>query len=157
MNRIMVALFLLVVCILPSLAQQSGSNAQASSTQAAPAGPESIQEPIPAPTSNGFWDGDDPNLVNLVTHPFANKKYVQRLTGPIKDRLNELDEITASNSATIKDIDSRSQHGLQLASEKTSMADEHATDASNKAQTAQTAATQATTHVSNAEQMVANL
>lgn len=156
MNRIMVTLLLFAVFSLPAFAQQSGSNAPASGTQTSP-GPESIQEPIPPPTSKDFWDGDDPNLVNLVTHPFANKKYVQRLTRPIKDRVNELDEITAANATSIKDIDSRSQHGLQLASEKSSLADGHATDASNKAQMAQTAATTASTRVSNAEQMVGNL
>jgi outer membrane protein OmpA-like peptidoglycan-associated protein len=129
---------------LPALAQQASSTSPAI-------------EPIPAPTSRDFWDGDNPNLVNLVTHPFANKKYVQRLTRPIQDRLNELDQLTASNSAAIKDVDARAQHGLQLASEKTSLADQHAADAANRAQLAQTAAANASTHVSTAEQMVGNL
>jgi outer membrane protein OmpA-like peptidoglycan-associated protein len=79
------------------------------------------------------------------------------MTRPIKDRLNELDEITTSNRNAIKDVDSRSQQGIQLASEKVNLADQHATDAGTKAQTAQTAATQASTHVANVEQMVGNL
>jgi outer membrane protein OmpA-like peptidoglycan-associated protein len=151
MNRIALALLLSTGLTCAAMGQQSTSTS--SSGQA----PDSVREPIPAPTSNNFWDGDDPNLVNLVTHPFANKKYVRRLTGPIKDRLNELDELTNANSAAIKDVDGRAQHGLQMASEKTTLADQHATDAGNKAQLAQTSATQASTHVSNVEQMVSNL
>jgi outer membrane protein OmpA-like peptidoglycan-associated protein len=131
----------------PAMAQTS--NAPQSNTTAL--------EPLPAPTSTNFWDGDDPNLVNLVTHPFANKKYVQRMTRPIKDRLNELDELTASKSAAIKDVDARAQHGLQLASDKSSLADQHATDATNRAQLAQTAANDASTRVSNTEKMIGGL
>ncbi len=139
----------------PAFAQQTGSNA---SMQTAPASQSAdVREPLPAPTSTDFWDGDDPNLANLVTHGFASKKYVRRLTLPIKDRLNELDEITTENSKQIKDVDSRAQHGLQLVSEKTSLADQHATDAATKAQAAQLAATDASTRVSGAEKMVSNV
>jgi outer membrane protein OmpA-like peptidoglycan-associated protein len=138
---------------LPGFSQQTNSNAQA-----APATPStSSGDPLPSPRSNDFWDGDEPNLVNLVTHPFANKKYVQRMVRPIQDRLNELDQITASNTAAIKDVDARSQHGLQLASEKSNLADEHAADAASKADMAKLSATQATTRVANAETMVGNL
>ena len=158
-NRIFLTLLMSAVLALPGFAQQSSSAAPSASAQTAPTstGPDSIKEPIPAPTSNGFWDGDEPNLGNLVTHPFASKKYVQRMTRPIKDRLNELDEITTSSREQIKDVDSRAQKGLQMASEKVSIADQHATDASNKAQLAQTSATQASTHVASVEQMVGSL
>jgi outer membrane protein OmpA-like peptidoglycan-associated protein len=115
------------------------------------------REPLASPRPKDFWDGDDPNLVNLVTHPFANKKYVQRQVTPIRDRINELDQITSENSRLIKDVDTRAQQGIQLASEKTSLADQHSSDAANKAQQAQTAANQASTRVSSAEQMVSNL
>ncbi len=118
---------------------------------------DSIKDPIPAHTPTDFWDGDEPNLANLVAHPFASKKYVQRMTRPIKDRLNELDEITAADHTAIREIDERSQHGLQLASEKENLADQHSTDAANKAQMAQTSATQANSNVTTAEQMVGNL
>src|SRR4029077_19717714 len=66
----------------------------------------------------------------------------------------ELDQLTSENSKTIKDVDARATQGIQLASEKSSLADQHATDASNKAQLAQTAATEASTRVSTAEQLV---
>jgi outer membrane protein OmpA-like peptidoglycan-associated protein len=147
-NRIFVVLLLSAVLALPGFAQQTASSAPPAT---------STLEPLPPDHPTDFWDGDEPNLVSLVLHPFANKKYVLRHTQPIKDRLQELDELTAANTAAIKDVDSRAQHGIQLASEKTSLADQHASDAATKAQLAQTAATQATSNVSTAEQMVGNL
>jgi outer membrane protein OmpA-like peptidoglycan-associated protein len=139
--------------VLSGYAQQSTSSDQGVSVPNS----DTIKDPIPAHTPTNFWDGDDPNLVNLVTHPFANKKYVQRMTRPIKDRLTELDEITAADRTAIRDVDAHAQHGLQLASDKESLADQHSTDAASKAQMAQTSATQATTNVTTAEQMVGNL
>jgi outer membrane protein OmpA-like peptidoglycan-associated protein len=158
-------LLLFVVFALPGLAQQTNSNtsAQPAATgQTAPASSSQTtstgdREPIPPPTSTNFWDGDNPNLVNLVTHPFANKKYVQRRVGPIRDRINELEQLTAENGKTIRDVDSRAQQGIQLASEKVNLADQHATDANNRAQTAQTAATDANNRVASVESMVGNI
>lgn len=151
-NNTLLTLLLLSAIALPASAQQtnamSGPPADQNSSERAP---------LTSPKPTNFWDGDDPNFINLVTHPFANKKWVQRQVAPIRDRINELDEITAENGTKIKDIDSRATQGIQLASEKSSLADQHATDASNKAQLAQTAANGASTHVSGAEQMVANL
>jgi len=141
---------------LSAYAQSSAQSAPAAQTAGMQPG-DTVREPLPPATKTNFWDGDDPNLVNLVTHPFANKKYVERLTRPIKDRLNELDQLTTTNASAIKDVDARAQHGLQLASEKTSLADEHATDAGNKAQVAKLAATDASTHVASVEQKVGNL
>jgi outer membrane protein OmpA-like peptidoglycan-associated protein len=151
-------LFVALLCAALSFSCFGQSNSTSSSTsQAASPQSSSDLEPLPPQTKGDFWDGDDPNLLNLVTHPFANKKYVQRMTRPIKDRLDELDSITTENSNRIKDVDARSQHGLQLASEKSALADNHATDANNRAQQAQTAATDASNHVSMAEKMVGSL
>jgi outer membrane protein OmpA-like peptidoglycan-associated protein len=155
-QHILLTLLLSTAFALPGFAQQTNST----SDQAAPASQgasTSDREPIPPPATKGFWDGDDPNLVNLVTHPFANKKYVERRVGPIRDRLNELDQITSENSNTIKAVDSRATQGIQLASEKVNLADQHATEANSKAQEAQTSATQASTRVSSVQQMVGNL
>jgi|SRR5579863_2438115 len=164
-THISATLFCCVALTVPgsrpaAYAQSSANSSASSSSQSASSSPQSggsSLEPLSAPVSTNFWDGDDPNLVNLVTHPFANKKYVQRLTRPIKDRLSELDELTTSNAAAIKDVDARAQHGLQLASEKTNLADQHATDAGAKAQTASLAATDASNRVSGAEQRVGSL
>src|SRR5262249_29998810 len=76
---------------------------------------------------------------------------------PIQDRVNELDELTTANSQAVHDVDSRAQEGLRLASEKVNLADEHATDATSKAQAAQQAATQVNTRVTAAEELVGNL
>jgi outer membrane protein OmpA-like peptidoglycan-associated protein len=156
------SLVLFAAFALPGRAQQASSSAQPAATvdQSAPASQSastSERAPIPPPTSTNFWDGDDPNLVNLVAHPFANKKYVQRRVGPIRDRLNELDQLTSEEGKSIKDVDARSQQGIQLASEKVNLADQHATEAGTKAQTAQASATEASTRVSSVEQMVGNL
>jgi outer membrane protein OmpA-like peptidoglycan-associated protein len=151
---------LLLLCTLlsvPGFSQQADSSSNAQAGAAASSSQSRDREPLP-PTSRGdFWDGDDPNFVNLVTHPFANKKYVQRQVGPIRDRINELDQLTSESSRSIKDVDARATQGIQMASEKSSLADQHATEATGKAQLAQTAATQASTRVSTVEQMVGNL
>ena len=154
-NRIFLASVILFA--LAAFAQQTNSNSSSNSTSATTTQSSSEREPLASPRHKDFWDGDDPNLVNLVTHPFANKKYVQRQVTPIRDRITELEQLTSENSRTIKDVDTRAQQGIQLASEKASLADQHATDATNKAQTAQTAANQASTRLSAAEQMVGNL
>jgi outer membrane protein OmpA-like peptidoglycan-associated protein len=167
-HHIFVVLLITLVLAAPpfaqqGLAQQTNSNGSAPGASAAQTVPPSQsagtpeRKPLQPVTSRDFWDGDDPNVVNLVTHPFARKKYVERHTGPIRDRLNELDRLTAENARTIKDVDARAQHGIQLASEKTSLADQHATDATSQAQAANTAATLTTTRVSSEEQVVGKL
>jgi outer membrane protein OmpA-like peptidoglycan-associated protein len=135
----------------------SGQAASASQSVSSSTSSSQSLEPLESPRPKDFWDGDDPNVVNLITHPFANKKYVQRQVTPIRDRINELEQITSDDAQSIKDVDARAQHGIQLASDKSSVADQHATDASNKAQLAQTAATQASNRVSADEKLVANL
>jgi outer membrane protein OmpA-like peptidoglycan-associated protein len=162
-SRLIVVPLLLAVCTLLAFAQQSNSSssapqasAAAQTSQSTPSG-DSVREPLTPPKPRDFWDGDDPNVVNLVTHPFARKAWIKRQIQPLKDRIDELDELTASNATKIKDIDARSQHGIQLASEKASLADQHASDAASRAQMAQTAATQASTRVSGDEQLVGNL
>ena len=151
-NQIILLAFLSATLALPGAAQQSNSNGTNDSASS-----QSTLEPLPSTVPKDFWDGDDPNFGNLIMHPFATKKYVQRKVNPIKDRINELDELTTENARSIKDVDTRAQQGLQMASEKSSLADQHATDAASKAQLAQTSATEATKRVSNEEQVVGNL
>jgi len=157
-NRILVTLFLATAFALPGFAQQTTSTSNPQPAAAASASQSASERaPLPPDTPKDFWDGDDPNFLNLVTHPFANKKYVQRQVGPIRDRINELDELTSENGKAIKDVDAHATHGIQMASEKSSLADQHAIDAGNKAQLAQTAANQVTGRVSSEEQVVGNL
>jgi len=159
-NRLFVALLLSTALALPALAQQASStstptpaSAQTDPQSATPP----VLEPLSSPKAPDFWDGDEPGLASLLLHPFATKEYVRRHVEPIRDRIEELDEITASNQKMIRDIDTRAQHGLQLASEKVSLADEHATDAANKAQTAQQTAATLNTRISGDETEVRNL
>lgn len=148
---------ILVSCLLVSFAQLISAQSNTSTNAASDNQNQTAREPIPSDKPKDFWDGDDPNLGNLLLHPFATKTYVKRHTEPIRDRLNELDSITSENGRMIKDVDSRAQQGLQMASEKTNLADQHATDASTKAQGAQSAATDANNRVTSAEQLVGNL
>jgi len=130
---------------------QTAASQPAQATPAAPtdqAAQSATGKPLQPPAREGFW-----GRVN----PFARKKYVQRQTGPIRDRLNELDELTAANSKAIKDVDARAQDGIRLASTKANEADQHAIDAGNKAQLAQQTATQANTRVGSIEQVVGNI
>jgi len=144
---------------VPLFAQDTTSNTQnqtaaSQPAQATPAAPtdqaaqSATGKPLQPPAREGFW-----GRVN----PFARKKYVQRQTGPIRDRLNELDELTAANSKAIKDVDGRAQDGIRLASSKANEADQHAIDAGNKAQLAQQTATQANTRLGSIEQVVGNI
>jgi outer membrane protein OmpA-like peptidoglycan-associated protein len=104
-----------------------------------------------------FWDGDEPGVAWLIFHPFASKQYVNRHVGAVRDRVNELDELTATNRKAISDVDSRARQGIQMASEKANLADQHASDAQAKAQMAHVTATALDARVSTDETMVGDL
>jgi len=155
-NRLLFALPLAAVLAFPAIAQTTSS----SSDQTQPAATQQTQStssdtsnatgkaPLAPPSREGFW-----GRVN----PFARKKYVQRQTEPIRDRVNELDELTSSNSKNIKDTDARAQQGIKLASDKANEADQHAMDAGNKATAAQQSAQQVTARVQTVENVVGNI
>ena len=173
-QRTVIALTLAGVLSLPALAQDSSSKPSAatpssasqqnssSQSQTAPADQQSTQaqptkdnpetatqkQPLTYERHEGFWGH---------LNPFARKKYIQRQLTPVRDRVNELDELTASNTRLIKDVDSRSTEGIRLASLKANEADQHAVDAGNRAQVAQQTATQANSHLQNVEKVVGNI
>ena len=155
-NRLLFALPLAAVLAFPAIAQTTSSTSdqtqpaatqqtQSSSTDNASA---SGKAPLSAPSREGFW-----GRIN----PFARKNYVKRQTEPIRDRVNELDELTSSNSRAIKDTDARAQQGIKLASDKANEADQHALDAGNKATAAQQSAQQVTARVQTVETVVGNI
>jgi outer membrane protein OmpA-like peptidoglycan-associated protein len=149
MKNSFIALLVAAALAVPAFAQQSTSST--SSSQATPttkADTATGKDPLQPQTHEGFWG---------KLNPFARKKYVQRQTSPIRDRVNELDELTSSNTKMIKDVDSRAQQGIQLASNKANEADQHAIDAGNRANTAQQTAQTATTRITNVEQVVGNI
>jgi outer membrane protein OmpA-like peptidoglycan-associated protein len=146
-KQVFITLLLSTAVALPAFAQQSnsGSSAPAASAgqtaSASQSATVAIDAPLPPDSHGDFWDGEQPSFGALIFHPFATKEYVRRHLQPIRDRLSELDELTESNRKMIRDVDARAQHGIQLASEKANLADEHAQDAVTKAQMAhQTAA-----------------
>jgi len=148
-NRIIFALLLAAMLALPVFAQQStSSTTQPAAQTTTKADTATGKDPLQPQTREGFWGH---------VNPFARKKYVARQTDPIRDRINELDELTASNSKAIKDTDARAQQGIQLASAKANEADQHAIEAGNKAQAAQQTAQQAHTRLTTVEQVVTNI
>jgi outer membrane protein OmpA-like peptidoglycan-associated protein len=162
-TRIFVALILSIVIALPAVAQQTGSSSttqpSASADKTAPAShgeTASGEQPL-RETHTDFWDGDEPSAAALIFHPFASKAYVRRKIAPIRDRVNELEQLNTANGNNVRDIDARAQQGIQLVSKKTDEADQHALDASNKAQTAQQAASAVNTHLSRVEPVVGNI
>src|SRR5215475_9697406 len=153
MKKSLIALLVAGALAVPAFAQQTSSSTPSQdTTQAAPAPTKADaatgKDPLQPDTHEGFWG---------KINPFARKKYVQRQTAPIRDRINELDELTASNSKMIKDVDSRAQQGIQLASNKANEADQHAIDAGNRANAAQQTAQQAQTRLNTVEQVVTNI
>jgi outer membrane protein OmpA-like peptidoglycan-associated protein len=154
-NRFLIALPLLATLALPAIAQQSSTapdqqpQAQAAATSNSPmANPDQQLEPLQPNTREGFWGH---------LNPFARKKYVQRQLSPIRDRANELDELTAANSRMLKDVDARATAGIQRADAHASLADQHAVDAGNRAQAANQTAQQASTHLQSVSQVVENI
>ena len=152
-HRLVIALPLAAVLALPALAQTTSSDQNqpaAAQTQSTPSdtGNATGKAPLAAPSREGFW-----GRIN----PFARKRYVQRQTEPIRDRVNELDELTSQNGKAIKDTDARATAGIRLASDKATEADQHAVDAGNKATAAQQSAQMVTNRVQNVETVVSNI
>ena len=153
-SRMLATLPLAAVLAFPAFAQTSSSQDQSNppaasqTTQSTDNMNGTGKQPLQAPAREGFW-----GRVN----PFARKSYVKRQTDPIRDRVNELDDLTAANGKAIKDTDARAQAGIKLASDKANEADQHAIDAGNKATMAQQTAQQATTRIQTVETVVGNI
>jgi outer membrane protein OmpA-like peptidoglycan-associated protein len=105
-------------------------------------------QPLQTESKEGFWG---------KVNPFARKKWVHRQVDPIKDRANELDQLQAKNANDIRDVDSRSQAGIDKAMLAANTADQHAMDASGRANTAQSTATNARTRTDALHGTVSNL
>ena len=152
---------ILVILLLPTVFGRVAIGQQASSDASAQSPVQNVgatcKEPLKPPPSKDFWDGDEPNVANLVGHAFNRKRDVQKQIRPIQDCLNELSDVSASHTRTIREVDTRTEHGLQLVSTKTSEADQHAIDAGNRANAAHQSGTQAATRLSTAEQVVGNI
>jgi len=150
-NRMFITLLLLsTVLVFPAFAQQPSADSGAPPAATG-------KQPSQTTPSQDFWDGEEPSLGALIFHPFATKQYVRRHVQPIRDRVSELEELTEANRKMIRDVDTRAQQGIQLASAKASLADEHAQEAISKAQTAHQTAAAIDTRVAADEKVVGNI
>jgi outer membrane protein OmpA-like peptidoglycan-associated protein len=171
-TRILYTLLLAAVLVLPAMAQLNPGDTQqpaasTSQTNSSPASDQSANaaqsSSSPSPTSDenlsarqplepeyhqGFWG---------KLNPWARKKYVQKQLSPIRNRVNELDDLTAANSKAIKDVDARAQQGIQMADAKASQADVHAMAAGSRAEQANQTAMQASNRLNSVEQVVGNI
>jgi outer membrane protein OmpA-like peptidoglycan-associated protein len=138
---------------------QSNSASSPAATQSAPtqsstsqnpqdSGTYATGKPLPTKSNEGFWGH---------LNPLARKKWVNRQTAPVKDRLNELDQLTAKNSANIKDLDARSTAGIHHAQDTADQASQQASAANTQAGQAQQTAQQASTQTEHLNTTVSNL
>jgi outer membrane protein OmpA-like peptidoglycan-associated protein len=167
--RMVASLVLATALGIPAFAQSSTSN------QAPPPSPSSTNAQVQtgtsaSGTSNGMNPGDNGTYATgqpLSTksnegfwghmNPFARKKWVNRQLDPVKDRLNELDQLSAKNANDIKDVDSRAQAGIKQAQGTADQANQTAQSASSTATQAQSVAQQASDQTSKLNGTVAGL
>jgi len=124
-----------------SSAQSSTMNPSDNSTYA-------TGKPLENQSKEGFWGH---------VNPFARKKWVKRQVDPVKDRVNELDQLQAKNANDIRDVGSRSQAGINKAMTTATTADQHAMDARGRADAAQGVATDASNRTTSLNGTVSNL
>ncbi len=93
----------------------------------------------------------------VATVGCATKNYVRQQTTPIINKTNELDDLTAQNTKSIKDVDSRAQAGIQQVTAAATAADQKAQAAGQQAAQAQTSADNAVHRVDVLSNAVANL
>lgn len=135
------------------IAQQAPATNQSAPAATSQANPDdnstyATGQPLTNDSKEGFWGH---------MNPFARKKWVRREVDPIRDRTNELDQLQAKNANDIKDVDQRAQAGINKAMMAANTADQHAADASNRANAAQTAATGADQRTTALNGTVSNL
>ena len=105
-------------------------------------------QPLGTQSKEGFWGH---------VNPLARKKWVKRQIDPVKDRVNELDQLQAKNSNDIKDVDSRASAGIRKANDAASLADQHAQAAGTRADAANGLATSASSRTDALHGTVTNL
>ncbi|MCU1283864.1 MAG: outer membrane protein OmpA/MotB family [Acidobacteriales bacterium] len=163
----LLALPLAAMLSLPVLAQDTTSNQTSaqpqSQTQTQPASQTPAETKDQTASANQSDTGHQPLQLEQKEgfwghlNPFARKKYVRRQMSPVVGRVNELDELTNTNSKNIKDVDARSSEGIRLATAKATEADTHALDAANRANQANETAAQANTRLEKVSNVVSNI
>jgi outer membrane protein OmpA-like peptidoglycan-associated protein len=131
-----------------SAPQTPASTSASTSGSATDSSTYATGQPLPAKSNEGFWG---------KMNPLARKKWVNRQVAPVKDRLNELDQLTAKNANDIKDVDARAQAGIHQAQSAADQANQQAQQASTQAGQAQQLAQQASTQTGQLNTTVNNL
>ena len=131
----------------PAAAMQQPSSATSPTTPSATM-PTAPTTSASTPPKEGFW-----GRVN----PFARKKWVNKRIDPLKDQLNELDDVNAKNSRDSKDVDGRAQAGIRTAQSAADAANQAALAADGRAHAAGTVAQGAAGHVDQLNTTVAGL
>lgn len=136
----------------PAQVQTGTSASMAGSTDAKQDGADkstyATGQPLEMQSKEGFWGH---------MNPFARKKWVNRQITPVKDRVNELDQLQSKNANDIKDVDQRAQAGISRVNAAAQQADQHAVDANNRAEKANGLATTASTRTEALHGTVSNL
>jgi outer membrane protein OmpA-like peptidoglycan-associated protein len=134
----------------PAQVQTGASSSQPSASNANPAdnGTYATGQPLQTKSNEGFWGH---------MNPFARKKWVNRQLDPVKDRLNELDQLQAKNANDIKDVDARAQAGIHQAQSTADQANQTAVAANTTATQASQTAMQASDRTNQLNTTVSNL
>ncbi len=104
--------------------------------------------PLATRSKEGFWGH---------VNPFARKKWVKRQLDPVKDRLNELDQLQAKNANDIRDLDARTAAGIRQAQSTADQANRTAIGATTTATQAQQLAQSAAGRTDKLNSTVSNL
>ena len=148
------ALLLTGALAVPAMAQAGTQTGDQTSTPAAAkqdsadTSTYSTGQPLQTQSKEGFWGH---------MNPLARKKWVKREINPVKDRVNELDQLQAKNANDIRDVDTRATAGIKRANDAAILADQHAGVASTRADAANTTATSASTRTDALHGTVSNL
>jgi OmpA-OmpF porin, OOP family len=93
----------------------------------------------------------------IATVGCTSKNYVKQQTTPLINKTNELDDMTARNTRDIKELDARTQAGIQAVNVKTADVEQKAQAAGQSAASAQQMADAANNRVGALTTTVANL
>ncbi len=143
------ALLLAPMGAFAQTADQTATPATASAKQdAADSGTYATGQPLAPKSKEGFWGH---------MNPLARKKWVHRQIDPVKDRVNELDQLQAKNANDIRDVDGRATTGIRRANDAASLADQHAGTAQARADEANGLAGNASSRTDALHGTVSNL
>lgn len=108
-----------------SPAAQPAAEAPVTGNAAASADTQDQLQPLGQPPKQGFWGR---------MNPFARKKYVNNQLTPIRDRVNELDDLTTKNAQDVSNLDARSQAAIAQAQGQADQANQTANAAQQEVQ-----------------------